>query len=555
MEVTMSPQSRIPIRGEAKRVDQILRVLARYGLGEWISKVQPELIARHLKSADGDRIAEMSREERIRSAITELGTTFIKLGQILSTRADLVGPDLADELSKLQSNTPADPPEAVRTIVENEIGKTIEEAFQNFDLEAMASASIGQVHAATLHGGQSVVVKVQHEGIEKIVSRDLEILASLAELAERHSAELRLYQPSRTVADFKKQLLFELDFDREARNLEQFNRNFADETDIRAPTPFRELSSKRVLTMERFGGTSVAHAAELRAGGVETSAIAERGADAYMDMIFRDGFYHADPHPGNIFVLPDGKSIGFLDFGMIGRVDDLTSEKFEGVLGALLSRDDREMTYYLLQMGEFPADLDRDAFQRAVSDYIAEYVPEELGDVDLTSAANAATDLVREHHIVLDPAYSMILKVLVTLEGTARILTDDFNLAAFLRKSQPKLIRSRFAPVRLARTAQRRVRNWDRLAESAPGEIADILERLRAGTFDINLEHRKLDRVTNRVVYGILAAALFLGSVVLWAAEVPPMFRGVSVLGLVGLTAAVVLGARLLRAIHRSGDL
>jgi ubiquinone biosynthesis protein len=551
----MASAPRFTIRGEAKRVDQILRILAKYGLGEWIAKAQPELITKHLKASDGERIAEMSREERIRGAITGLGTTFIKLGQILSTRADLVGPDLADELAKLQADTPADPPEVVRATVENEIGKTVEEAFQEFDLGALASASIGQVHAATLHDGRSVVVKVQHEGIAETVSRDLEILASLAELAEWKNSDLRSYQPTRTVADFKKQLLFELDFGREARNLEQVNRNFADDPGIVAPAPFRELSSRRVLTMERLEGTSVAHAAELRSGGVDTGAIAERGADAYMDMIFRDGFYHADPHPGNIFVLPDGTTIGFLDFGMIGRVDEVTSEKFEGLLGALLSRDDDEMVHFLLQMGEFPDDLDRQAFQRAVSDFIAEYVPEELSDLDLSTAAEAATAMVREYHIVLDPAYSMILKVLVTLEGTARILTANFNLSAFLKKSQPKLTRSRFAPKRMARKTYRRMRDWDRLAETAPGEIADILRRLRDGTFDVNLEHRKLDRVTNRVVYGILAAALFLGSVVLWAAEVPPMYGRVSVFGLAGLVAAVVLGVRLLRAIHRSGDL
>jgi len=551
----MSVKPRFAIRGEAKRVDQILRVLAKYGLGEWIAKVQPSLINKHINGTEAERVAEMSREERIRCAITELGTTFIKLGQILSTRADLVGPELADELAELQSNTPADPAEVVRATVESEIGTTIQEAFQEFDLEAMASASIGQVHAATLHDGRSVVVKVQHDGIEKTVSRDLEILASLAELAERYSSELRHYQPTRTVTDFKKQLLFELDFGREARNLEQFDRNFDDDSEILAPMPFRELSSKRVLTMERLEGKSVAHAEELRAEGVDTAAIADRGADAYMDMIFRDGFYHADPHPGNIFVLPDGETIGFLDFGMIGRVDDLTSEKFEGVLGALLSRDDDEMVYYLLQMGEFPADLDRQAFQRAVSEFIAEYIPEELTDLDLGTAAEAATAMIREYHIVLDPAYSMILKVLVTLEGTARILTSDFNLSVFLKKSQPKLIRSRFAPKRTARKAYRRLRDWDRLVEAAPGEIADILQRLRAGTFDINLEHRKLDRVTNRVVYGILVAALFLGSVVLWAAKVPPMFGDYSVLGLAGLASAVVLGVRLLRAVHRSGGL
>ena len=547
--------AKVSIRGNARRVDQILRVLAKYGLAEWLGAAQPDLLAKYMKGVQGGSIGDMTREQRIRSAITELGTTFIKLGQILSTRADLVGPELANELSQLQSGTPADPPEVARATVESELGRSVDEIFVDFDPEAMASASIGQVHRASLPDGTEVVVKVQHPGIEEKITHDLEILGSLAELAEKHSAELRLYQPVKNIADFKKQLLFELDFGREARNLEQFNQNFADDPRILAPRPHRQCSSRRVLTMDRLSGTSVAHAQELRASGVDTSDIAERGADAYMEMIFRDRFYHADPHPGNIFVLPNKETIGFLDFGMIGRVDEVTLEKFEGLLAALLARDNEELTYYLLQLGDFPPDLDHEGFQRAVSEYIAEYIPENLAEADFTAAAQAATDLVREHHIVLDPVYSLLLKVLVTLEGTARILTADFNLTAFLQRSQPKLMRQQLGPARFARKAQRRIREWDRLAARAPADISDILERLRQGTFDVNLEHRRLDKVTNRVVYGILVAALFLGSVQLWTNEVPPMIGGYSVLGLAGLVAAGYLGWKLLRAIRKSGDL
>lgn len=324
---------RVSIRGNARRVDQILRVLVKYGLAEWLGAVQPDLLAKYMKGVDSESIGEMTREQQIRSAITELGTTFIKLGQILSTRADLVGPELADELSRLQSGTPADPPKVARETVESELGQPIEEIFVDFEPEAMASASIGQVHKASLPDGTAVVVKVQHPGIEEKITHDLEILGSLAELAEKHSAELRLYQPVKNIADFKKQLLFELDFGREARNLEQFNQNFGDDPRILAPRPHHECSTRRILTMDRLEGSSVAHAEELRATGVDTADIAERGADAYLDMIFRDRFYHADPHPGNLFVLPDKETIGFLDFGMIGRVDEVTLEKFEGLLG------------------------------------------------------------------------------------------------------------------------------------------------------------------------------------------------------------------------------
>jgi len=546
---------RVSIRGNAKRIDQILRILAKYGLAEWLGSAQPDLLAKYMQSGEGEDLVGMSREARIRAAILELGPTFIKLGQIFSTRSDLLGPELAAELSKLQSNTPADPPEVVRATIEGELGRPIEEVYRELDLEALASASIGQAHSAKLPDGQKVIVKVQHQGIEEKITHDLEILGSLAELAEKHNAELRLYQPVKNIADFKKQLLFELDFGREARNLETFNNNFEKDRRIVAPRPFPECSTRRVLTMERIEGTSVAHAEDLRAAGIDTADIAERGADAYMDMIFRDRFYHADPHPGNIFVLPDGETLGFLDFGMIGRVDEVTLEKFEGLLGAVVSRDTEELTYYLLQLGDFPTDLDRDAFQAAVSEFIAEYIPEKFSEGDFTTAATAATDLVREYHIVLDPVYSLLLKVLVTLEGTAQILTPSFNLGAFLKRSQPKIMRARFGPARFARKAQRRVREWDRLVAAAPADIADILDRLRRGTFDVNLEHRKLDKVTNRVVYGILVAALFLGSVQLWTNEVPPMIGGYSVLGIAGLAAAGYLGVRLLRAIHKSGDL
>ena len=244
-----------------------------------------------------------------------------------------------------------------------------------------------------------------------------------------------------------------------------------------------------------------------------------------------------------------------VDFGMIGRVDEVTLEKFEGLLVAALGRNNEELTYYLLQLGDSPPTLDRDAFQSAVSEYIEEYIPENLADADFTIAAWAATDLVREYQIVLDPVYSMLLKVLVTLEGTARILTEDFSLADFLQRSQPKLIQTRFGPARLLRKAQRRFRDWDGLLDAAPGDIRDILTRLRRGTFDVNLEHRRLDRVVNRVVYGVVIAALFLGSVSLWTSGVPPMVGDYSLLGLTGLIASGVLGFKLLRAIHKSGDL
>ncbi len=245
----------------------------------------------------------MSPEVRLRMALTELGTTFIKLGQILSTRADLIGPDMAEELTKLQADVPPDDPEVVGQTVENELGRPLEALFAEFELEAMGSASIGQVHRAKLLSRETVVVKVQHTGIEPIVMNDLEILKALAELAERYDPDLRLFQPRATVADFSRNLIRELDFRRELRSMRQFKLNFADNNWLHIPASYPELSSKRVLTMEMLVGFSIAKTDKLAEENIDTNNLAQQGANMYLEMIFRDRFFHADPHPGNIWVL------------------------------------------------------------------------------------------------------------------------------------------------------------------------------------------------------------------------------------------------------------
>ena len=291
-----------------RRTGEIVGVLAKYGLADWVKGLDYPWIQDRIKSFDGQPIPDLGIEQRVRLAFTELGTTFIKLGQMLSTRPDLVGPEMARELAHLQVAVPADPPEAVRNTIETEFGKPLSALFAQFSDAPLASASIAQVHLATLHSGEEVVVKVQHAGIAEKTAPDLDILTDLAGWVESHAPQIRRYQPIMVIQQFRRTLLRELNFTYECRNLEEFRGNFAQDDTVRFPRPYAEYSGRRVLTMERLKGILGTDSAALLASGDDLTELARRGANMYLQMIFRDAFYHADPHPGNVMLLPGAHS-------------------------------------------------------------------------------------------------------------------------------------------------------------------------------------------------------------------------------------------------------
>ena len=538
----------------ATRLSEIISVLAKYGLADWLRRINYEWLQQQFTSSEGQRIADLSQEARIRMALTELGTTFIKLGQMLSTRADLVGPELATELKKLQSNTPPDDPQTVEATVDAELGAPPASLYAEFEEGALASASIGQVHRARLSSGESVVVKVQHAASDATVRRDLEIMQGLAELAERHASQLRAYQPIATTAEFRRTLLRELDFTRERRNLQQFSQNFADNEHIHFPTVYPDLSSQRVLTMEYVEGISLSDREQLLESGADLNEVALRGANMYLDMIFRDGFYHADPHPGNLMLLTDG-ALGVLDCGMVGRIDEQLREDFEGMLLAAVDRDAEELTDTIVRLGSVPPDFDRNALRAEIGEFLADFVGQSLADFDLSGALTTITEIIRRFRIILPASGSMLLKVLVMLEGTSRQLDPQFSLAELMRPYYHKAARRRFAPQQLLQRTRRAFRDWERLLDAFPRDAADVMSRIRSGTFDVNLQHRRLDSTVNRLVMGILAAALFVGSALLWSHNVPPSYGDYSVPGAAGCVVAVTMGWQLWRAIKRSGDI
>lgn len=561
MRITAIPQ----IYRNVNRWREILAVLSKYELAAWIGRLGPDFAKDLLKAPGGAPIARLPWETRIRLALAELGPTFIKLGQLLSTRPDLVGVALAEDLQHLQADVPSDPPAVVRATIESELGRPLGEAFAQFEEGAFASASIGQVHRATLPDGHAVVVKVQRADIRRKVAVDLDILAGLAQLADM-IPEFQNYRPRALVAEFERVLTRELDFGRELRHMEQFARDFRGNPTVRIPRTYPGLSTGRVLTMERIEGIKLAEKDRLRDSGLDLDEVARRGANLYLEMIFSNGYYHADPHPGNVLLL-DGHVIGLLDFGMVGRIDERLQEDIEEGLLAVGSRDAEHLTSVIVRAGAVPADLDRSGLSTDVADFIFHYGSQSLEEFDLSGALKDLTELIRRYHITLPAKIAMLIKVLVTLEGTSRHLNPRFSLIEVMQPYRKKMLLRRLSPGRRFRKLRRMASEVGRLVEVLPRSLMEILQQVQTGKFDVHLDHRGLEPSVNRLVLGMLASALFLGSSVMLSLRVPPLFQDLwligawrllqplSVPGAFGIALSVALGLRLWRAISKSGHL
>jgi len=542
------------VERNAHRAGEIIGVLAKYRLADWVKDLNYSWIQDRIKSVDGQPIPDLKFEERVRLALTELGTTFIKLGQMLSTRPDLVGPEMAGELAHLQTATPADPPDTVRAAVEAELGKPLNKLFAHFKEAPFASASIAQVHLARLHSGEHVVVKVQHAAIADKIMPDLDILAGLAELAEKHASQIRPYQPVAVVRQFRRTLLRELDFTVERRNLEEFAEHFAKDETVHFPRAYAEFSTRRVLTMERLEGILGTDSKALAASGVDLDEFARRGANMYLQMIFRDAFYHADPHPGNLMLLPGGV-VGVLDCGMVGRLDEELAEGLDEMLMAVVDHKSVDLEEVILRLGSTPPETARDQLRADLTDFVADYMGQSIHDMDVSGALNSLLGIIRRYNITLPPALSVLLRTLVELEGTAQRLNPEFSLGEVIQPFYATMVRRRLSIRGVLDRLRHTYRDWERLVQALPRDMDDLLRRVREGTFSVHLDLRHIDPVINRLVLGVMTAALFVSSALLWSMKAPPTISGVSVFGAVGYLIAAYLGWRLLRAIKRTGDI
>lgn len=538
--------------GDLTRAADVAGVLVKYGLAGWLADVNWEPIHDALKSHDGEVLSDEPFEARVRLAITDLGTTFIKFGQMLSTRPDMIGPALADELSKLQTNVPPDAAEVAVKMVEDELGRPIAECFLSFNTTAFASASIGQVHQAKLKSGQVVVVKVQHPGIEGVIRRDLDILRFLAEISEGNETLKRL-QPVGLVRELGRVTLNELDFRRELRNLQRFRRNFAADETVDFPRPYPELTGGRVLTMGMLDGFRVTDSINLDKLNIDRQELAKRGATAFIEMIFRDGFYQADPHPGNFIVLPSGK-IGIIDFGMVGRIDEQCRTQIEEILVAASDQDAERLTDNVLHITGTPNHLDRKLLSDDLSELFQEYGAQPVDEFDLGGLLNQVMRLLHHHNLILPSKLSMLIKCMILLEGTGRLLSPTFSLAGLLAPWRSKFVNQRFSFQARLKKFNQMYFDWERLAQSIPRVIFDAMDRLEDGQFAVRLEHQNLKSAVDRLVGGLFISSLLVSSAMLIGHDVPPSAWGISIPGLAGYLIALFFGAHLISAYHNKGN-
>jgi len=535
------------------RYREIFTVLVRYGLADWANRVEFDFAREILQRRAPKELLSLSTEERVRLAFMELGPTFIKFGQILSVRPDIVGVPLSDELKKLQADVVADSFETVRSVVEEALGKKLETVFDKFEPKPVASASIGQVHAAFLKTGEKVAVKVRHPGIERMIATDMEILMDIAAFLEAYVEESRYFRPMETVSRFARTLTREMDFMREARNIINLRDDLAGNKDVRIPKVYEELTTSKTLIMEWIDGVFLSDPEKLKAKGVDLEKVASQVANIYLTMIFGAGFYHADPHPGNVLVTEEGK-IGLLDFGMVGRLSARVREYIEDLIPAIVSGDSDRLVRIIIKIGSLPQGFDQAALGNDLADFISYYGSVPVSSLRLSEALNEAISIIHRHHIILPSEVVMLMKTLVTLEGTNRALEPKFSLISLIRPFEQGAL-GFLSPMRQIGKARRLAESMRDFLEYVPPAVVDIMERFRKETLEIHMEHRGLEHSANRLVFGILTAAMFLGSSMLMSAGVPPKIFGLSALGIMGYGVSLFMGIRILWAIMVSGKL
>ncbi len=547
------------------RYRQILGIIFKYGFGNIVDALNlDEYIEIGLKLISrnkGERLEKLSGAMRIRMIFEELGPTFIKFGQILSSRPDLIPVNLLTELARLQDHVPPVSFDAVAAIISAEFGRPHGQVFEFIDHTPIASASIGQVHRAGLAGVGEVAVKVQRPGIRKIIEVDLEIMHHLATLAEAHVEEIAYHRPVRIVEEFARSLGRELDYSVEASNLERMARQFSDDGTVHIPGVFRAESSQRVLTMEFVRGVKISERAALVRQGMDIGQITRNGAQFVMKQVFDFGFFHADPHPGNLFVLP-GNVICPVDFGMAGFIPRLTREAFVDLIYAIHKKDMRVAARYLLELAEYDVEPDLAALEKDLADFVVLHLERPLKEIRVGQLVNDILEMSSHHKMRIPPDLFLMMKAFATVEGVAKKLDPDFDMikAAAPHVRAAKL--SRLSPKRISEELSGITREALRFVRLFPSDFLEILRLAKLGNIRINIQvqgfERMLathDQISNRISFAIIIAALIMGSAQLINSNVPPTLFGVSVIGIAGFIAAAIMGVWLLVAIIKKGRL
>jgi ubiquinone biosynthesis protein len=504
------------------RSREIATVLLNYGFGDVVERLG---LMRYLQW--GRRILfrrrslpepRLTRPQRIRLALEDLGATFIKFGQVLSTRPDLIPADLVSELTKLQESVPSFPVERAIETIESELGDTVDRLFAEFDRQPLAAGSLGQVHRARHLNGTQLAVKVRRPNVVRDVERDLELMLELAILIERHLPESRVFEPVGLVNQFARSIRREMNFVREARTLDEFARLFKGDSTLTVPRVYWELSGETIVTMDYLDGFKVSDRLGIYSANLNCGELAATGAKIFLKQVFEFGLFHGDPHPGNVRIMPDG-SLGLIDFGMVGRLEDERREQLVDIFLSISQRDVKQAVDLVLTVGRPSGDVDRPLLQADIRDFIETYYGLSLERVKMGKLLSDFVLILSNHSIRYPADLMLLIRAMVTLDGLGRDLDPEFNLAQYLAPFVKRIIRNRYNPRRMA---HRLLENSGRIFDAmhgVPMQLERTLHKLNHDEVKILLEHRnldylvtELDRSSNRIVIGMVMSSLIVAS-------------------------------------------
>jgi ubiquinone biosynthesis protein len=550
---------------ELPRLHEIASVFIRHGLGDFVQRIGIAGVLERAgqilhRSPVADQVT-LDPAQRMRMALEELGPTFVKLGQVMATRVDLFPPRWIAEFEKLHADVPAVPFEQLVPELTRALGRSPHEIFRDIDAHAYGAASIAQVHRAKLQDGTPVVLKVRRPGVREKIDADLRLLRRVSELIESEMPEARRYRPAEVAEQFAKSLEREADFAVETRNIERFAKNFAGDPYIVIPRIYPEYTSDVLLVQEHVDGIPATNVPAVEAAGLDKKLLAARGVDGFLKMILLDGFFHADPHPGNVFYLP-GNRIVIIDFGMVGRLSPRRRAQVIDLLGGLARMAEEPMMEVLLEWaGE--AYVDEIKLAADVNDMVFDYEGVPLKDIRVGNVIRQFAAIVREHSIVLPSDLSLMFKALITLEGLGRQYDPEFHITEHLTPLVKSALAERYQPTELMRRGRSSVSEFMSVVGGVPRDLARFLREARRGKTRIDLDlkrldsfGRQLDRTLDRVAVGILTASLVIGSAIVLTVRDGPTMWGIPVLpalGMLGYILAVLNSLWIVYGIWRSG--
>ena len=535
-----------------RRFREIARILIKYGFSEVLDALNlgrgRGLISRLLPKQGRELARRYTRWQRLRMALEELGPTFIKFGQIISARHDLLPQALIKELRKLQDEVPPFDSSRAVAIIEEELAEPVGELFQDFETTAEASASIAQVHRARLPNGTLVAVKVRRPDIEEVVRTDVEILEDLATLSERTLPNARLFNPRSLVEEFKQQINREMNLAMELLNLEKFRSLMENEETLRLPATFRQYSSEKVLTLEHITGTPLSRVLEDPEAHEYSKTLGDRLADLLLKQIFETGFFHADPHAGNLLVL-EMERICYFDFGMMGTVGDKQRERLSTLMFGIGKRNASLVTRTLLEMTHAEEPVDREDLEIRIFQLLERYLDLPLEYVDISSIFSDLTDIIISFRLRMPRNLNLMIKTLIMMEGIGRKLNPEFQLIEKIEPYSSRLFARKFDPRRLWEQASLASLDYGNLLKELPVRGSDLLKQLTQGDMRLNMRfiglealRFVLDAVSNRLVFGLILSALLISSSMIMLSGVPPVWRDIPVIGMIGYSISALMG-------------